>query len=46
MVTAILNALVAIYIYTLVPEFLLRFMTWILIHTLYRVQRDGPGAHS
>lgn len=39
--TAILNALVAIYIYTLVPEFLLRFLTWILINTLYRVRVQG-----
>jgi 1-acyl-sn-glycerol-3-phosphate acyltransferase len=41
MITAILNALVAIYIYTLVPEFMLRFLTWILIHTLYRVKVSG-----
>jgi Major Facilitator Superfamily. len=32
--TALLNALVAIYIYTLVPEFLLRFIDWLLINTL------------
>jgi 1-acyl-sn-glycerol-3-phosphate acyltransferase len=41
LVTAILNALVAIYIYTLVPEFLMRFVTWLLLHTLYRVQPTG-----
>ena len=39
--TAVLNALVAIYIYTLVPEFLLRFLTWILINTIYRVKVSG-----
>jgi 1-acyl-sn-glycerol-3-phosphate acyltransferase len=33
--------LVAIYIFTLVPEFLLRFVLWILIHTLYRVRTTG-----
>jgi len=38
LITAILNALVAIYIYTLVPEFFMRFMVWILIHTVYRVR--------
>jgi MFS family permease len=32
--TAVLNALVAIYIYTLVPEFLMRFLSWILVNTL------------
>jgi 1-acyl-sn-glycerol-3-phosphate acyltransferase len=38
LVTAILNAAVAAYIYRLVPEFLLRFIAWVLIHTLYRVR--------
>ncbi len=38
---AVLNAAVAIYIYTLVPEFLMRFLTWILINVLYRIrERD------
>ncbi len=35
--TALLNALVAIYIFTLVPEFLMRFLAWLLIHTIHRV---------
>ncbi len=39
--TAVLNALVAIYIYTLVPEFLMRFLCWMLIHTVYRVRKTG-----
>lgn len=39
--TAILNALVAIYIYTLMPEFLMRFITWIWISILYRVKAVG-----
>jgi 1-acyl-sn-glycerol-3-phosphate acyltransferase len=38
---ALLNALVAVYIYTLVPEFLLRFIDWILINTLYRIRTAG-----
>ena len=38
---AVLNAVVAIYIYTLVPEFLLRFLTWVLIHSIYRVRVTG-----
>ncbi|MEO8010936.1 MAG: MFS transporter [Dokdonella sp.] len=38
---AILNAAVAIYIYTLVPEFLMRFMSWILVNTLYRIRNEG-----
>jgi 1-acyl-sn-glycerol-3-phosphate acyltransferase len=38
LVTGILNAAVAVYIYRLVPEFLLRFIAWVLAHTLYRVR--------
>jgi 1-acyl-sn-glycerol-3-phosphate acyltransferase len=35
--TALLNAVVAIYIFSLVPEFLMRFLAWLLIHTVHRV---------
>lgn len=38
---AIGNALVAAWIFRLVPEFLMRFVIWILIHTLYRVRTTG-----
>jgi 1-acyl-sn-glycerol-3-phosphate acyltransferase len=38
---AVLNAAVAIYIYSLVPEFLMRFLTWILVNILYRVKVRG-----
>ncbi len=38
LVTALMNAAVAIYIYRLVPEFLLRFLAWMLAHSLYRVR--------
>ena len=38
---AILNALVAAYIYTLTPEFLLRFICWILISFVYRLRVKG-----
>jgi len=41
LMTAILNAVVAVYIFTLVPEFLMRFLVWILIHTIYRVRVTG-----
>ncbi|MCP1573738.1 glycerol acyltransferase [Herbaspirillum rubrisubalbicans] len=36
--TAIMNGVVAVYIFSLVPEFLIRFLAWILIHTFYRVR--------
>ena len=41
LMTAVLNAVVVIYIFTLVPEFLMRFLVWILIHTIYRVSVKG-----
>jgi 1-acyl-sn-glycerol-3-phosphate acyltransferase len=36
--TALMNAVVSIYIFSLVPEFLMRFLAWILIHTIHRVK--------
>jgi 1-acyl-sn-glycerol-3-phosphate acyltransferase len=39
--TAILNAVVAVYIFTLVPEFLMRFLIWMLVHTVYRLRAQG-----
>jgi 1-acyl-sn-glycerol-3-phosphate acyltransferase len=41
LVLAGLNAAVAIYIYSLLPEFLLRFIAWILSRTLYRLTLVG-----
>jgi 1-acyl-sn-glycerol-3-phosphate acyltransferase len=38
LVTGLLNAAVALYIYRLVPEFLMRFLAWLLIHSVYRVR--------
>ena len=40
-VAAVCNAVVALYIYRLVPEFLLRFVVWMLIHTIYRLDMRG-----
>ncbi|MFC5479508.1 MFS transporter [Massilia suwonensis] len=37
LITALLNAAVAVYIFSLVPEFLMRFLAWLLIHTIHRV---------
>ena len=41
LVTALMNAAVALFIYSLVPEFLMRFLVWMLIHVLYRVRVRG-----
>lgn len=37
LVIAIMNVVVAVYIYTVVPEFVMRFLIWIITHTMYRV---------
>jgi 1-acyl-sn-glycerol-3-phosphate acyltransferase len=41
LVLALLNAAVAAYIYRLMPEFLFRFIAWILSHILYRLRVVG-----
>ncbi len=38
---AVLNAAVAIYIYSLVPEFLMRFLSWVLVNIMYRIRVRG-----
>ncbi len=41
LVMAIFNAAVAVYIFTLVPEFLMRFIVWILVNIGYRLKTRG-----
>ena len=41
LVVALMNAAVALFIYTLVPEFLMRFIVWMLIHSVYRLEKSG-----
>ncbi|AXA89806.1 MFS transporter [Massilia sp. YMA4] len=41
--TAVLNAVVAMYIFSLVPEFLMRFLAWLLIHTVHKVKVIEKG---
>ncbi len=41
LVTALMNAVVALYIYRLVPEFLMRFVVWLLIHSVYHLKKEG-----
>ena len=42
-IAALLNAVVAAYIYSLLPEFLLRFLSWLLVRTVYRLEEDGSS---
>jgi len=41
LIAALLNLLVAAYIYSLLPEFMMRFLVWIATHTLYRIRHEG-----
>jgi hypothetical protein len=41
LVMALFNAAVAVYIFTLVPEFLMRFIVWILVNIGYRLKARG-----
>src|SRR5690606_16589422 len=42
---AVANLLVAAWIFTLVPEFLMRFLSWLLVRALYRMRIRGVEAH-
>ncbi|MFG3449879.1 MFS transporter [Stenotrophomonas sp. NPDC047960] len=42
---AIANAVVAIYIFTIVPEFLMRFLSWVMVRFLYRLRPHGIEAN-
>ena len=42
---AIANTLVAIWIFTIVPEFLMRFLSWLLVRSLYRLRLHGIEKH-
>jgi 1-acyl-sn-glycerol-3-phosphate acyltransferase len=41
LIVGVMNAAVAAYIYLLVPEFLMRFICWLLIHSVYRLEKRG-----
>ena len=41
LVCALLNLAVAAFIYTLVPEFLLRFLAWVVARAIYRIRVTG-----
>jgi 1-acyl-sn-glycerol-3-phosphate acyltransferase len=42
---AIANVLVALWIFTIVPEFLMRFLSWLLVKSLYRLRVHGVEDH-
>jgi 1-acyl-sn-glycerol-3-phosphate acyltransferase len=40
-ILGVLNAAVAVYIYTVIPEFMLRFVAWCTARLLYRISVEG-----
>jgi 1-acyl-sn-glycerol-3-phosphate acyltransferase len=42
---AIANLVVATWIFTIVPEFAMRFVSWLLVRTLYRLELHGIERH-
>ncbi len=38
---AVLNAMVCLYIFTVIPEFSMRFFIWLLASTIYRLRYEG-----
>ncbi len=41
LVTAVLNILVGAYIFTVVPEFFMRFVVWMMMKSIYRIKVVG-----
>ena len=41
LIVALMNAAVALFIFLLVPEFIMRLLVWLLLHTVYRVSHSG-----
>ena len=39
-VIALMNAAITIYIFFVIPEFVMRFIVWVLVHTMYRVNKQ------
>lgn len=42
---AVLNTLVSLWIFSIVPEFAMRFVSWLLVKTLYRLRVRGVEEH-
>ncbi len=42
---AIANALVAVWIFSIVPEFFMRFASWLMVRSLYRLELHGIEKH-
>lgn len=40
-IAAVLNVLATLYILAMAPEFFLRLLSWILVHSVYRIKKQG-----
>lgn len=40
---SLMNVAVNVYIFKIVPEFTMRFLVWLLSHTMYRVRHEPGG---
>ena len=43
LIMALMNTAVTLFIFMLVPEFIMRLLVWLLVHTVYRVDKSGLG---
>ena len=41
LIIALMNAAVAVFVFSKVPEFAMRLLVWLLSHTMYRVKHEG-----
>lgn len=41
LIMALMNAAVVLFIFKLVPEFIMRMLIWLLVHTIYRADKSG-----
>ena len=41
LIMALMNTAVALFIFMLVPEFIMRLLVWLLVHTVYRVDKSN-----
>ncbi len=39
--TALMHLAVCVFIFKLVPEFVMRFLVWVIVNTLYRIRTEG-----
>ncbi len=43
LIMALMNIAVVAFIFSLVPEFIMRLLVWLLVHTMYRVKKSALG---